>query len=67
MKALYRKPEMMQKMVDLIDTMGGKDIYKFILTKHEYDKYLEELGFHPVLGCTSVLFMGREIAVEVPA
>jgi hypothetical protein len=65
MKVLYKKPEMMQKMVAYLDTMGGKDIYKFILTKEEYDQYVEELKLHPQLGCTNVLFMDREIAVEV--
>ena len=64
MKALYSKPELMQKMINLIESSKGDELYKFLLTREEYNQYLEELKKHPILGCTNVLFYDREVAIE---
>lgn len=65
MKALYSAPEIMQKMINLIHGVRGNEIYKFVLTQEEYNKYIVELEKHPILGCNNVLFYGCEVAVEV--
>lgn len=65
MKALYSKPEIMQKMANLIEASQGNELYKFLLTQEEYDKYVGELKKHPILECNNVLFFGREVAIEV--
>lgn len=65
MKVFYEKPEMIQKLEDIVEQacVEGKIITGFQMDTYEYKQYCQEIREYPVLDCDCSVFCGINISV----